>query len=178
MNSIIEYFLTWTDDPLGQVHLIFALVALLMGPVIFLRRKGDWLHRACGLIYTGAMIALNVSALLNYDLTGSANMFHVFALFSLATVIPAWTSIRKAKKTGETRHFFRHGTLMIGSYYGLVMAAVAEVTTRRFPFMLHGDGGWMRFSVMLIIIMVVSGLLTRALVRRYIPPLMQQFKSG
>lgn len=178
MNSIVEYFLTWTDDPLGQVHLGFALVALSMGPLILLRRKGDWLHRVSGLTYTGSMIALNGSALLNYDLTGSANMFHVFALFSLATIIPAWTSIRKGRLTGEARYFFRHATLMIWSYYGLVMAAVAEIITRRFPFMLHGDGGWMRFSVMLTVIMVIAGLLTLALIRRYIPPFMQRFKTG
>jgi len=112
---------------LGQFHLATWLIALGAGGWVLWRRKGTATHRRMGWIYAASMLALNVSALLIYRLTGSFGAFHVAALISLGTliagVVPAWR--RRPSNWLEHHYFF-----MTYSYLGLLAAAVAETATR------------------------------------------------
>ena len=72
-------------DLLGITHLAAAIVAMIVGAVVLLSRKGTYWHRCCGWLYVGAMAAVIVTALLIYDLFGGFGPFHVAALISAAT---------------------------------------------------------------------------------------------
>lgn len=162
--ELLDYFATWTDGLLGQAHLASAIVALLAGAWVIMLRKGTRSHRMLGYTYLISMLILNVTALLKYDLSGSINMFHFFAIGSLATIAAAWIAIRTrgSKRAAAAK---AHGGLMIWSYFGLVMALVAEVVTRAYPFMLHGDGGWFRFTSALFVVSLIGAFLTHRLIQ-------------
>ena len=66
----------------GLVHTIAAVLALLVGLLIFLRKKAGALHRFLGYVYSLSMLVMLMSALSIYRLSGSFNLLHGFALFS------------------------------------------------------------------------------------------------
>ena len=74
-------------DGLGFVHTLFGLAALATGCAVVIRRKATRIHRRIGRAYVAAMLLLNLTALLIYDLYGRFGPFHVAALISLATVL-------------------------------------------------------------------------------------------
>lgn len=168
MDNFLSYFLTWTNGIVGQMHLAFALVALIAGASVIVLRKGTGLHAGLGWLYLISMVILNGTALLKYDLTGSPNMFHAFAVGSLMTVIAAYVSIWVYIRTKKATALQAHGTFMIWSYFGLVMALIAETVTRAFPFMLHGDGGWFRFTTALTVFSLIAAFFTHRFIRREI----------
>jgi uncharacterized membrane protein len=112
--------------PLGLVHLLTALAAVRFGAAVLLGRKGTRTHRWMGRGYLFMMLALNVTALLNYELYGRFGPFHWMVLASLATLVagyvPTWRKV--------PGWIYRHAYFMAGSYVGLVAAAVAEVASR------------------------------------------------
>jgi uncharacterized membrane protein len=72
------------------------------------------------------MLAVNLSALMLYRLTGHFGPFHAAALFSLLTVVAGVLPAR-----GRGRGWLRrHAYWMAGSYVGLWAALAAEITTR------------------------------------------------
>lgn len=164
MDYLLGYFATWTDGFIGQAHLAFAMIALAAGTAVVLLRKGTLRHRYLGYTYLIAMLILNGTALLKYDLTGAPNMFHFFAVGSLLTIAAAYISIliSGSKRAAAAR---AHGELMIWSYFGLVMALIAEVVTRGYPFMLHGNGGWFRFTSALLVFALIAAFFTHRFIR-------------
>jgi uncharacterized membrane protein len=114
------------NHSLGLVHLLTALAAMFFGAAVIFNRKGTRKHRWMGRSYVAMMLALNVTALLNYELYGQFGPFHWMVLASLATVVagfvPTW---RKAPGW-----IYRHAYFMAWSYIGLMAAAFAEVASR------------------------------------------------
>ena len=166
LAHLFDYIVNWSNDPLGKVHVYLAVFALILGPIVFFSSKGTKIHRVLGFAFLISMLSVNISALLKYDLTGHFNLFHFAAIFSLMTIVPAYLAIVWAIKTRKIKYFILHGHLMAWSYYGLVMALIAEVTTRAVPYLLHGEGGWQRFSMALSVFMLISGLLSYQLINR------------
>jgi len=120
---MIEHLLThW----LGFLHLMAALAALSAGAGVIFTQKGTLRHKRLGRCYVLLMLAMNGTALLDYELFGRFGPFHWMVLLSLATVIGGYSSARR--KTNEWKH--AHAYYMAGSYIGLIAAAVAEVTSR------------------------------------------------
>ena len=115
-------------DGVGLVHTLFGFAALLLGFLVLVRRKGTLVHRRLGQSYAFAMIALNVTALLIYDLYGRFGPFHIAAVVSLATVLAGLFPVvfRRPRETWM-RH---HAALMCWSYVGLFAAFVSEIATR------------------------------------------------
>lgn len=115
-----------TPDPLGALHALAAGLALAAGCAVALAPKGTARHRALGRVYLGAMLALNASALLIYDLTGRPNLFHLFALVSLASVAAGFAAAR-LRWPGWRR---THARSMMWSFVGLLAAALSELIVR------------------------------------------------
>jgi len=111
---------------LGLVHVLTALAAMAFGTAVIFNRKGTRKHRWLGRSYVAAMLAMNATALMNYELYGYFGPFHWMVLASLATVVagyvPTW------RKAPHWR--YPHAYLMAWSYVGLMAAAVAEVVSR------------------------------------------------
>lgn len=120
----------WVHTVRGSVHFLAALTALILGPYILLRPKGTAAHRLWGRIWFGCMLFVNISALIMYELAARPNLFHIFAVLSLVTVIPGFLSIRKYRKTREKRHLITHQYCMIWGYFGLASAGVWQVGFR------------------------------------------------
>lgn len=111
---------------LGAVHLTAAMTALVMGIAVFPAAKGTPFHRALGAGYVVAMVVVNISALGMYRLIGAFNAFHVLALVSLIAIAVGLYPLFQ-RKPGWV---FRHYRPMIGSYFGVWAAALAEGLTR------------------------------------------------
>ncbi|TAE47410.1 MAG: DUF2306 domain-containing protein [Bacteroidetes bacterium] len=115
--------------PTGLFHTLAAVVALIAGTFVLLRRKGDLIHKRAGYVYTLAMALLNVSAFMIYDLWGRLGPFHFAALVSAATL---YMGIRAALRRREG-WYEQHYYWMSWSVVGLYAAFVAEVGVRMVP---------------------------------------------
>ena len=111
-----------------MVHLVFASLALLMGALVLLRRKGTRLHRTIGHFYFTSMLGLNLSSQFIHRLFGGFGPFHVMSLISLATLLSGIVAvIARRPRRGWPEV---HAIFMSWSYVGLIAAGVSEVTTR------------------------------------------------
>jgi uncharacterized membrane protein len=115
-------------DRLGIAHSALACVALALGAIVVLRRKGDRLHRTIGHLYVASMLGTNITALNIYDLFGQFGPFHVAAIVSLATVVAGMIPVVTRRPRG--RWFETHAYFMGWSYVGLLAAAAAEAAVR------------------------------------------------
>lgn len=113
-------------DPIAFVHVLAAGAALATGTAVAVAPKGTARHRALGQAYLAAMIALNASALLIYDLTGGPNLFHAFAVVSLLGVLAGWAAARRRGPAWRPAH----ATWMLWSYVGLWCATTSELAVR------------------------------------------------
>ncbi len=97
------------------LHSAFGIAALLLGPLIFFRRKGDLPHRLLGRVFFCAMLGVNGTAFGIYEMTGGPSVFHVLALLSLWTLCRGYAAIRR----GEVAC---HLAYMAFAYTGLIAA--------------------------------------------------------
>lgn len=112
---------------LGGTHLAFAVVAMGVGAVVVLRRKGTRSHRAIGWIYALSMLGMNVTALMIYRLFGGFGPFHVAAIASLFTLFGGMYFVIVRPKNNWLAY---HYSFMNWSYVGLLAAAASEIGTR------------------------------------------------
>lgn len=114
------------EHPLGLVHFLCALAAIILGAVVVFSRKGTTRHKVVGRSYVAAMWLLNITALMDYELYGYFGPFHWMALISLTTVIFAHLAVLRKRPGWKQSHAY----LMAWSYVGLMAAAVAETASR------------------------------------------------
>src|SRR5258708_16656837 len=117
---------------IGSVHDQCGVVPLLLGTVIFLRRKGTESHIWLGRFYLPSMVCLNVTALCVYHLTAGFNMFHVLAVLNLAMI--ALGVIHILRRRRMRNWLWRHYQYMAWSYVALLAATVNEALVRM-PFL-------------------------------------------
>jgi uncharacterized membrane protein len=110
----------------GAAHVAAALAALAFGMMVLVMRKGTQLHRAVGMGYAMAMVAVNGTALTIYRLTGHFGSFHALAMLSLATVIAGVAAVVLRPRNWLAKHY---RTMSI-SYLGLLAATTAEIAIR------------------------------------------------
>jgi uncharacterized membrane protein len=103
-----------------QFHLVAALLALVLGAVQLIRRKGTPSHRAIGYVWVVLMLAV---ALSSFWITGIADpgqfsVIHALSVFTLAMLALSIWAIRR----GNVR---THRFSMIGVYAGGLIGAGA-----------------------------------------------------
>jgi uncharacterized membrane protein len=168
--EFVGYLFHWSDHPVGQLHLGTAYLAIILGPIVFLNRKGTTFHRIVGYLFVASMLTLNIAALTRYTLTGGFNFFHFAALASLATLIPGLYFGWQAHRRKSRGAYVTHGILMSWAYFGMMMAFIAESVTRQLPFLLHGENGWVRFFGFMIPVMALTAWWTNRQIRRHVIP--------
>ena len=139
---------------LGQIHLASSIASLASGAIVLLMSpKGTRRHRQVGWVYAVSMLVLNVTALMIYRLFGGFGPFHVAAIVSLGTLIPAVMSARRAKSSRLGRDLVArdrwvqwHYYFVTWSYVGLCAAAVSETATR-LPIARPRPGAGLEFGV-------------------------------
>lgn len=113
---------------LGWVHVVFGLVALLVGSVVVLARKGTRWHRTLGHVFLTSMVGLNATALFIYNLYGRIGPFHWLALVSLVTLTTGMIPVITRRPRGRWLEW--HAIFINAAYIGLVAATAAEITSR------------------------------------------------
>jgi len=172
--NFIGYISNWAQTDIGHFHLICAVIGLIVGPILFLMGKATQKHKLYGYLFISVMLLTNLTALISYNLTGGFNLFHFFALISLATILPAFYYIRRAIKTNNKRDYITHGILMSWTYFGLVAAFLSEYYTREFPAMLQDTEGWGIFTASLIFFFLTVGTITNKIISKKVPSTIQK----
>jgi uncharacterized membrane protein len=100
-------------SPFVVVHLSTIVPALILGPILLTRKKGDRTHRITGKIWVALMI---VACLSSFGLTrGGLSWLHGLAAFTLFAVFRGLWFAR-------TKRITRHRIAMTGAFVGTVFA--------------------------------------------------------
>lgn len=114
--------------PIGTAHMAAASASLIAGAFQLLRPRRDALHRRVGYGYAAAMVVNNGSALTIYQFTGSFNVFHALAIYSLFCVVMALRPMLIHPRPYQWRSM--HYQWVAWSYAGLCAAASTEFLLR------------------------------------------------
>ena len=147
------------QHPVGLIHLIVAVLAIVIGTLVILFRKGTRLHGWLGRAYVGMMVGVNLTAFLIYELFGGFGLFHWMALFSLLTVLIGYFPARSRRPGWKGQHAY----FMSGSYVGVIAALAAEVLTRTPLLPFFGAVAVASFSVIFLGILLMFRFIPRLL---------------
>ncbi len=125
-------------SPIGTIHFAASVASILLGAVVLWQGpKGGRRHRRVGWTYVVAMLTVNATAFMLYDLFGGFGPFHVAAVVSLTGIAAGVLSARSARKARLAHQGFLrahrvelHFWWMTFSYVGLVAALASEAITR------------------------------------------------
>lgn len=126
------------SDPMIQVHAFGAILAVALGALVFLRRKGDWLHKAMGRVWMMSMVVVALSSFFITEIRmfGPYSLIHLLSVFTIYAVIEAiWLA-----RTGNIR---RHKRAVI-TLYGVALLLAGAFTLlpgRRMHAVVFADGG-------------------------------------
>lgn len=102
-----------------QIHVASAMVALVVGIIIFLLPKGTGFHRLLGWTWVSAMIVLVATSIaMIFDLRTGINALHIF---TVVTVVSLWSGLTGIRR-GNVR---QHAASMVGLYIGGMIIAGA-----------------------------------------------------
>lgn len=122
-----------------QIHAGAAMLAVVLGTLVLVLRKGTRLHKAMGRAWVGLMVLVALSSFLITEvrMLGPYSLIHALSLFALLGLVQAIRAIRR----GDVR---AHRANMIGLYCGalLLAGAFTLVPGRRMHQVLFADGGW------------------------------------
>jgi uncharacterized membrane protein len=139
---------------LGWLHLVAATLALSVGGLVFVSRKGTKRHVLLGRAYGLALLLVNLPALLLYEESGSFGPFHVLAIVSLFTLTAGLAPLLLGYRTRPYR--VRHGFFVAWSYVGLVAAGLAQASNAVFR-----DGGGVAVLVTAVGVVAVGGVIVQ-----------------
>ena len=113
--------------PIGLIHLVAAVAALICGTIVLVQRKGTAVHKRWGYAYVFSMTVLLGTSFLIYRLFHGFGLFHGFAVLASATLIAGFVpALRRKPPHWIDLHF----GFMYWSVIGLYATFVAEVLTR------------------------------------------------
>ncbi|QKZ13702.1 DUF2306 domain-containing protein [Spirosoma sp. KUDC1026] len=118
-------------SPIGLLHLISALLAVITGSMVLLNAKGGVFHKRAGYVYVASMVVLNGTALMIYRLFGTFGSFHILAVFSSVSILGGMVPavFRHRVRDWLIWHYY----FMNWSVVGLYAAFWAETFTRTLP---------------------------------------------
>ena len=122
---LFEYS-TWFHSSTGVIHTFFALLSMVLGSWVLLKRKGTTIHKRIGHAYVASMILLNATSF-GMHTFGAFGPFHFAAVMSLGTVI---AGIIPAIRRKNSKWVIQHYYFMSWSVVGLYAAFWSEVGTR------------------------------------------------
>lgn len=118
-------------DPLIFTHLIFALLAIVVGAIQFISRKGTGIHRALGYIWVIAMIVICLSSFGIKSIMPDG----IFLGFSPIHLLSIWVLFQLARGIYFARkhEIARHRKCMVYTYVGgLLIAGAFTIMPGRF----------------------------------------------
>jgi uncharacterized membrane protein len=107
--------MTASFTPVIWIHFIAAVTALALGAMVFLARKGTFLHRVAGRTWAGLMLVTAVSTFW-IKANGSYSWIHLLSILTLVLL----AGVVYAAIKGNIR---RHRAGVIGLYSGSLVVA-------------------------------------------------------
>ncbi len=141
---------------MAGLHVACAFIALGCGLAVILRRKGGKRHKQIGYVYVTAMLAVNVSALLQAEIT-LFGPFVIASVVSLTTVAAAMACAFRFRRTRSPAILAAHGTMMGWSYFGLLAAGLTQsLTASEF----YANEGWARNEYGVYLLVALAAIWT------------------
>ena len=145
-------------------HAALAVVALGLGPALFLRPKGTRAHRWLGFAYVAAMLMVAVSGILITVELGRASIVLVFSGIVLVSIPAGMWAIWHAGASLQARQFEGHFYAMSWSYAGLLLALCSQALLHFARIgVLPGGAGWLIFLAVMVLGNVVAWVLIERL---------------
>jgi uncharacterized membrane protein len=113
-------------DPVGWIHTVASLIALVTGAIVIVRQKGTAAHKLNGRIYVLATIVICLTSFAIYRL----NKFWFPHWFAVASLVVTTIGFAFAHFQWPRMWVHLHLTCMIASYYILIGGGVNEVFLR------------------------------------------------
>jgi len=124
--------------PIGAVHGIACLIALMAGAWNMVLRKGTDSHARVGLAYMLSMVVVNVSvfAMYKFDIASfqpfkagpnTFGIFHWFAVWTLGFLAIGWFAASRQEKVLWA---YLHPIMMVLTYYMLLAGGINEMFVR------------------------------------------------
>ncbi|MGF1464038.1 MAG: DUF2141 domain-containing protein [Maricaulaceae bacterium] len=152
----------WVHSTQGGAHMLLALLAIGLGPVILTQPKGDRRHRTLGRVWMGSMALVNGSALVMYDLTGGPNLFHAMALLNLFALGSAVAGLWRYRRSGRAQDLRIHVIGVLWGYYGVCAAGFAQIASRYLPELIGGPATFAVFGLLFGLSGMAMGRYVRA----------------
>lgn len=145
--------------PVIAAHALAAVAALLLGPVVILRRRRDRLHRWAGYAWVGAMALAAATALAIHEIRLVGPFSPIHLLVGLVAV-NLWRAIAAAR----AGRMVEHGRTMTQLYVGAlgVAGAFTLLPGRRMNAVLFGGESWAGFALGAAVLALVCLALWRA----------------
>lgn len=138
-----------------QIHVAGALPAVLLTPLVLLRRRRDRLHRIAGYAWVSAMAVTAFSSfwISGFGLVGPFSPIH---LLSVLTLVGLVVGVRAAIR-GQYRG---HRAAMTNMSWGLAAAGLLNFLPGRMTNRIVLDGaGWDGFAAVCFVAAVIAGTL-------------------
>jgi len=143
-------------SPIVQLHILFAVHALILGPIALFRARRDIWHKTAGYVWLAAIVGLSVTGLMipgQIALVGPLGPIHVFSLIALWGVTAGVYHIRKGNVAA-------HRAALESVWFGAMGLAglFSLLPGRTMNRMLFGDRiglGWIAIGLGLVTLAVV-----------------------
>lgn len=139
-----------------QLHAISASMALLLGPIIFYRRKGTSGHKFLGRLWVGIMSVAVASSWFIFEIGGLGpfSFIHIFSIMgTFALVQIVWYARR-----GQIR---AHKSAVRGLYFGglIVAGTLSFMPGRIMNVVIFGPNGDIGFNILLGLVLLAFAIL-------------------
>lgn len=108
------------------LHVVAAVVALVVGAVVLLRRKGTHTHRLWGWAYTAALAVMALASFAVFELRDGPSIFHVVSVLTLVVLAVGVVVARRRRPSWRRRH----AVFLPVSYLMLVVTGTAQFFDR------------------------------------------------
>ena len=137
---------------LVQTHIASVLLALALGPVIFLRKKGTPLHKRLGRLWVASMALTIFSSAFIYNL----RVFGPFSPIHVLALLAAWWLYQAVNHARHRRIAAHQATLKRLYFWALEVAGIFTFWPRRvFSRMFFPENPMLGFYIVLGLFLVV-----------------------
>jgi uncharacterized membrane protein len=150
----------------GIIHALIGLLAVLLALVVFLRRKGDRVHKRLGWVFVPLMLASTGIAVW-LGIARSFHAFNAYALITLFAVLGAVAASRFRARLPDWR--FWHAGLMAFSVLSACVA-MSGIAAGLFLDVYTGPIFYRAFNLTIVVVTVTGLLIMTPHLGRLVPP--------
>lgn len=109
-----------------SLHALPGLIALILGSVVLLSKKGTKTHKRRGYVWLGLMVLISLTAVFIQEINpGSYSLIHLLIPWTVFSIFFGVYAIKKFKVTKNKTWKTLHKWTMIGLFFGALVIAGA-----------------------------------------------------